>query len=314
MKKVIALLLTALLGCCMFMTIPVFASEEMPSEAEIAEREEKISALYDERLDAQLAGDKERFQEITEEMRTYGVEKITKEEVYKIYNLPTPRYVIDKGDELYEQFSLERRVNGKYYTYMTIIRTPLVPTHPLVHTGSASQMLEEPKKVTEAEFLDLSFSIVGNLPHMQPISWGMTLYDLIELLSKDVGAAAVVNNVGATYTWNITEVTAEYFIPSATVPNMYRPIGMSNQVKGWIGGTVLSWTFDSETGGIAPGGMQYSYELDYSPTSFPNGGNAIEHYVETYGMFEERMKSIEVRGVNNDVVYEIPLAKGNWEV
>ena len=313
MKKVIALLLTALLCCSMFMTIPAFASEEMPSDTEIAEKEAKISALYDERLDAQVAGDTERFQEITIELEELGVERITKEEAYKIFNLPTPRYVIDKGDELYEKYSLDRRIDGKYYTYMTIIITPKVPTHYLVHTGSFSQTMVEPKRATEAEFINLAFSILGNLPYMQPVSWGMTLYDLAQLFIENVDPAATVSNIGASYTWNITEVTANYFMASETVPNMYIPIGMSNQVKGWIGGTILSWSFDSETGGIAPEGMQYSYELDYSPSYFPNGGSAIEQYIKEQELFEERMKSIEVRGVDNDIVYEIPLAKGYWE-
>ena len=311
MKKIVALVLSALLVGCMVTSMQVFASEEELYNEAVTEKEQKISALYDERLDAQIAGDEKRFKEISKELESYGVERLSYEEVCGLLNIPTPRFVIDRGDDLYERFSEDVRINGHTYTYMVIIITPTAPTHVQVHSSSMSQMLTTPKRLTEANLMDLTFSVVGNV--WNPAGWVMTLADLIKMMFGEIDTSTIVNNVSATYTWNIVETTANFFMASETVQNMYIPIGMTNKANGWISGTIHTWETDSETGGLIPGGLQYQYTMDYKSPTFLGASIAMRQYVNTGNRYEDRLKEVVLKGVDGETVKKIPLTKPYWE-
>ena len=306
MKKALAILLVCLvMAMCSFSLLVNASDENIMTYAEAVEHDKTINTLFDERTEAELMGDKEKAEEITEILHGYGVDEVSYAEICIKLNIPLSRAIIEEYDSYrYEQYSTDFKIDGHYYTYMVITITPKTAECNLIKQGAYFDQYVDPLEAFHTSFISTLINLAGEVPYYGKV---VTLADVLGNWFDNYDPNPVVDNVSAAYTWNIAETCSFTFMASESVSGVYVPTGLFNKVSGWISGTIHTLDYDSDSGTIIPGGQQYSYTVEYNAPHFGYGSTAIEYHKETGGIMEERLQSIEIFGLNGESITTVNL-------
>lgn len=296
MKKFVALLLCCLVTlCCTPFAVASAQPSGFLSLEDSAEVEAKIQTLYDERMEAQFAGDEESVEAITKELASYGVEEVTYSEIQDLLDLPSTRYVIDYENYRYERYSLDTEYNGNIWTYMVINLTPKNELCALWQTSSKKSFLPVSVQIGNFTFWEIVSRFIGSVDRYNIIE---TVYDALSLIFEDLIPTMTVKNLSIEYQWNLAETCSFVYLASNTVPGIYTLVGRYNKVDGEIGYTYYGADFDEATGTPIPTLSSHFYPVHLSADNFASGYYALRYWLEGNGIFEQRTTAINISGID----------------
>ena len=264
-----------------------------------------IERLNDERTQAMLSGDSKRVNEITNELKNYGVEQMTYNEMCALFNEPMPIYEIQTDNYIYERYSDDFKWKGKVYSVMVIFITPTSPECNLCVKGSFTEKRVNKIAAGALVALDIVSSVLGEVEELEKI---VTVYDIIKTIQNFPNyfdSTTVVDNVEAAYLWSLAETCSFHYVPSAIGTSGWALVGRFNRINGAISTNVLGMNYDSASGEAVGTIDTYNYSVNIQADGFYNEMNTVLDFYDGLGTKDNMTRYLEIKGVDGNVVHKV---------
>lgn len=305
MKKFLVLLLSAVCFTIPFhMTVSALCEKNTESVIEHNENiEQKIYTLLDARSDALFKKDNDMCEKVNYQLKELGVTPMTYQEVCELSGVPTMR-VSASDNCLFDKFSIDVTYKGKPYTYMVVTAYPLNSQCNLSKLGGKDVFRADYFIAGKTTFLSCLMNAIGEIPYA---GYAVTIYDLAKEVVENFKTESIVNNLDASYHWSLPEACAFVYLASDVVPGVYTQIGVFNKVIGSVSGTLLSVEFDKDKWESTGVTQTYIYDVNMVAPYFGAGSYCIKEYFDGKGFVEERVKSIDILGIDGETVTTVKL-------
>ena len=262
-----------------------------------------IDKLYDMRLIAMLEGNTAKFNEITNELKIFGIEQISYSELCETLNVPIPKYVIEYENYLYERYSEDFKWDGKPYTYMVINITPTNANCNLSVRGSFSEHNYNTATAIGTIVLDVASSVIGEVNKIGTV---LSLFDIAKNAYDNFSTSTLVSDVNAVYTWSFAEMSSFHYMPSAIGTSGFTMIGRSNKINGVISTSILDLKYPNGSGDATGTIDTYNYNISVTANNFDDGYATAVSKVSGEAMFVENLTEyLDIKGVKGETVHRV---------
>ena len=303
--------------CCVlvllisFLCLGVFDNKETKTvngdsdPTECGQKSLMIEKLNDERMQAILSGDSEKADNITNELKKYGVVQMTYGEMCGLFNVPVPMYEIEYDNYIYERFSDDFKWEGKVYSVMVINITPTNSTSKLWVGGSFTAKRVNKIAAGALAVLDVASFFIGQVKELKKV---VTAYDFLQMIKDAVSrfdSTTMVENVEAAYMWSFAESCSFHYVPSAIGTTGWSLIGRFNKINGTISTSVLGLDYDSDTGEGIGSIDTYNYSVNIQADGFYNEAKTALNFYNGMGTTDNRTEYINIKGVDGSVIHKV---------
>lgn len=308
MKKIVSVVCVFVFGLPLLSAVTALGhvvanAEEMRYEAELDEKESYIAELYAKRMEAIVKNEGEAVDKLTRELYDNGVQKLSIEELYAQVDMPVACSTVENFTA--ESYESEVLYKSQKCKYKVITLTPKNTDCNLSIRGSFSSQRKKAEKAWSSTFLSVATTALGFIPNFGAV---ISVYEVLKDCYENFSKLSVVSDVDAVYTWSLAESCSfHYAQPPEGISGSYALYGRYNIVSGYVGGTVLSLKYDADSNTATGTGANYSYNVNIAAPDFSSGRKTALEYLENRQEIDQRVKSIDIIGVDGSVVHKAAL-------
>ena len=271
-----------------------------------------IDAIIDERQDAVLRNDQKRYAELTEMLRSYGVEEVTPSEIAVLTGDDAPMLAASetRGGITYETYNTTYTYSGTTYSIRRILATP-VPGYSsdtvLYKTGDIDIKNSRTAKADAMAVLGIAVEAGIGLAS-DKIGIAQTVYSFFKDVSDQLKKTSEITNIKASYTWNTAMACSFVYVLNET-NQLYELRGRYHKASASIGVTIpqLSVTGIQD---IETSMLQNSHSGTATPVNYNSTLKAVQGFInqKTYQASVEgvKMTGIEKKTIKN-ITFNLPM-------
>lgn len=268
----------------------------------------EIDDLYEKRLEATVNHDLETYDQITQTLRNYGVEKLSYNEVMELTNDSTDdseaSFLADNGIT-YESYNTTYRYDGETYEILRILATP-DPRYGkdtmLYTTGVTTCHNVDPQKATLMPLIEVGVDSLLGLSNKANIA--KTVYDVFRGIADGLSSTSTITDIEAVYVWNVAEACSFVHVrkqsnASFALRGVYHKasagVGINLPVL-YVNGNDISASID-----------QANISVNATPVNYNSTAKAVESFVEG-GKYRSSVTDVELLGVQDESIEHIYLS------
>lgn len=298
--------------------IPVTAESFSPRDEVLnAESEElavRAETLIDQSVEAIINDDTETYKKAEQNLDTMGVEKVSYKEIISLtgYNANVSSLESSSVNSISSQTVtfrtqyLDYTQNGVTYDMMRIYATPTGSEGSLYRTGTTTQQ-HKPSytkvKASAVVALNMAISTIAGAAS-DTISIGQSVYELVNGIYTACTSTSTLDNVKASYTWNIAETCSFMYFKNKS-ETMWHLKGRFSKASAAVGASVPLLSING--GNVYTSVAQKSYSGEAIPNNYNRVGNPFNAFLNG-GIYESRITHVVIQGLAGTPVYTKPLA------
>lgn len=295
----------------------IIVEDDMVSQARYQNGQEmvtvsEIDQLCDERLEAVVTHDMEKYNEVTETLRGYGVEEISYDEAVDMVGVEAtfensngvPLAEEIRGGIIYETYDSIYTLDGKKYDIRRILASP-DPDYPrdslLYTTGDTDEFKNDySAKANAMKLAGIGVETIAGLAS-NTIGAVQTVYGVLTDVHDALSPTDTVTNIRASYTWNIAEACSFVLVRNSGTLESYLIRGVYHKAAAALGVNVPTLAVDGHD--IVADISQGKVRGTATPVNYNSTLKAVQGFVNGR-RYQSSVTDIIFRGVENQIVEE----------
>lgn len=266
----------------------------------------EIDSINDERLEAVVQGDEQRYTELTDLLHSYGVREATPAEVAELTgeDMPMQQFSETRNGITYDTYNTDYSYGGKTYEILRILATP-VPNYVrdtvLYKTGDIDLKNSKTATANTMQVIGATVSAGAALANNK-IGIAQTVYGFFKSVSDELSATSEITNIKASYTWNTALACSFVYVrenPKAT----FDLRGLYHKASASIGVTIpqLSVTGNQN---IQTSMLQRSHSGTATPVNYNSTLKAVEGFINKK-QYQASVEGVKMTGVEKKTIKNI---------
>ena len=271
----------------------------------------EIDQLCDERLEAIVTHNMEKYNEITDTLRSYGVEEISYNDVMcmagdegTIDNANgVPLSTETRGGITFETFDTTYKLNGKYYDVRRILATP-DPSYPhdtwLYTTGDTDELRNDRSAMaTVMKLMGIGVQTSVGLAS-NTIGTAQTVYRVLGDVNDALSSTDTVTNISASYTWNVAEACSFVLVCNSGTLESYQIRGIYHKAAASLGVSVPTLVVGNGQN-IVTGIDQGSMSGTATPINYKSKKKAVEGFISGK-RYQSSVTRVIFKGIEDQII------------
>lgn len=267
----------------------------------------RVDNLIDERNEALLNNNLERYNELTDELRQQGTREISLDEIMNLivdgtdFTYNNLKTFHQDSSVMFEESNFNYSLNGKTYKILKITATPKGKESVLYKTGNTAIKNSRPASAYIMPVLDAAVS--STLGHSNEIlGFVKTAYDLLKE-SINIDSSTTITDIKAAYTWNTVETCSFIFIFDENIGS-YKLGARYHKVSAAIGVSIPELVLDGSDS--RPDIRQWSTRGSANPKNYDSVEKAI-YYFNDSAKYTSSITTVDIKGIEGKSVESVSL-------
>lgn len=262
-----------------------------------------IDSIVDERLEAVVEGDQEKYDELTEILRSYGVEEVTLPEIAELTgeDIPAQQSSSTHNGITYETYNTTYKYNGKSYEILRILATPVsgyTNDTILYKSGDIVIKNSKPAGVNAMYVLKSTVSSVAGLAS-DKIAVAQTVYNFFKGIRDQVSSTSEITNIKASYDWN-TALACSFIYVRENPKAAFDLRGVYHKASASIGVTIPQIAVKNYQN-IETSMLQNSHSGIATPVNYDNTLKAVQGFINKK-QYQSSVEGVKMTGVEGKTI------------
>lgn len=268
----------------------------------------EINVINDERMEAVVQGDEQRYAELTELLHSYGVQEVTPSEVAELTgeDVSMQQSSETRNGITYETYNTTYRHsgNGKTYEILRILATP-DPDYSrdtvLYKSGDITIQNSKTAKANAMTVIGAAASASASLAN-DKIGIAQTVYGFFKDVNSGLSSTSEITNIKASYTWN-TALACSFIYVRENPNAAYNLRGLYHKATASIGVTIpkLSVSGDQDINAYM---LQKSHSGTATPVYFDSTKKAVEGFINGK-QYQSSVTRVTMTGVEKKTIKDM---------
>nr|WP_297280126.1 hypothetical protein [uncultured Butyricicoccus sp.] len=262
-----------------------------------------IDSIFDERLEAIVEGDQEKYDELTEILRSYGVEEVTLPEIAELTgeDMPAQQSSSTRNGITYETYNTTYKYNGKSYDILRILATPVSGYKNdtiLYKSGDVTLKNSKSAGANSMYVLKSTVSSVAGLASNK-IAVAQTVYNFFKGIRDQVSSTSEITNIKASYVWN-TALGCSFIYVRENPKASFDLRGLYHKASASIGVTIPQISVKGHQN-IETSMLQNSHSGVATPVNYDNTLKAVQGFINKK-QYQSSVEGVKMTGIEGKTI------------